>query len=187
MGGLLQRSLRSFQYGGWQACLRTAAATAWVSPSPYPRCAKSLRLPPNVQSLLSRQCLSGPSFNTIASTCGSSNGSPGRGQQARVFSSTMASTVGVGVSNIPDLSDITLSELAKDSVSVVWGELLELSRQPGMCDLGQGFPDYAGSSVARSAAAEAMTNPDMVCASTFLQSVCFSLHIPVRLYFVLWF
>lgn len=37
-----------------------------------------------------------------------------------------------------------------------------LARQPGVVNLGQGFPDYDGSKAARAAAAEAMTDPSKV-------------------------
>nr|AIT70227.1 aspartate aminotransferase [Dictyopteris undulata] len=62
---------------------------------------------------------------------------------------------------LPPLSEITTLELALDSAGPEWAELLELARQPGVCNLGQGYPDYEGSSVARAAAAEAMTKSDM--------------------------
>lgn len=62
----------------------------------------------------------------------------------------------------PPLSDLTVSELAADTSGPIWTELLTLARQPGVCNLGQGYPDYAGSKIAREAAAEVMMTPDMV-------------------------
>lgn len=62
----------------------------------------------------------------------------------------------------PALSVLTVAELAADSAGPIWNELLQLARQPGVCNLGQGYPDYAGSRVAREAAAEAMITSEMV-------------------------
>jgi N-succinyldiaminopimelate aminotransferase len=45
-------------------------------------------------------------------------------------------------------------------VAQVWNEVLALARQPGVLDLGQGWPDFGASSVARSAAADAITRDD---------------------------
>lgn len=64
---------------------------------------------------------------------------------------------------LPLLSELTCSELALDSAGPVWTELLALARQPGMCNLGQGYPDYEGSSVARAGAADAMMKSELVC------------------------
>nr|AIT70241.1 aspartate aminotransferase [Petalonia fascia] len=61
--------------------------------------------------------------------------------------------------SIPPLSDITLVEFANNTTGDIWNELLVLARQPGVVNLGQGFPDYDGSKVAREAAAEAMVDP----------------------------
>ena len=38
--------------------------------------------------------------------------------------------------------------------------MVALARQPGVLDLGQGWPDFGASSVARAAAAEAITRDD---------------------------
>ncbi|CAN0507332.1 unnamed protein product, partial [Laminaria digitata] len=62
---------------------------------------------------------------------------------------------------VPPLSDITLAEFRSDAQGALWDELMELSSQPGVCNLGLGFPDYAGSSLAREAAAAAMVEPTM--------------------------
>ncbi|CAM9461973.1 unnamed protein product, partial [Phaeothamnion confervicola] len=62
----------------------------------------------------------------------------------------------------PMLSKLVTSELENASGSgELWTELLELARKPGIVNLGQGFPDYEGSSVARRAAGEAMTSPEL--------------------------
>lgn len=45
---------------------------------------------------------------------------------------------------------------------MVRARLLVLARQPGVVNLGQGFPDYDGSKAAREAAAEAMIDPTKV-------------------------
>lgn len=63
---------------------------------------------------------------------------------------------------IPRLSDRTLAEFACNTTGDIWNELLVLARQPGVVNLGQGFPDYDGSKVAREAAAEAMVDPTKV-------------------------
>lgn len=63
---------------------------------------------------------------------------------------------------LPLLSELTCSELALDSAGPVWTELLALAKQPGMCNLGQGYPDYEGSSVARAGAADAMMKSELV-------------------------
>ena len=42
----------------------------------------------------------------------------------------------------------------------VWNEVLALARQPGVLDLGQGWPDFGASAVARAAAADAITRDD---------------------------
>lgn len=70
-----------------------------------------------------------------------------------------ASSAAVG---IPPLSDITLAEFECNTTGDIWNELLVLSRQPGVVNLGQGFPDYDGSKAAREAAAEAMVDPTKV-------------------------
>ncbi|CAM9206665.1 unnamed protein product [Ectocarpus sp. 6 AP-2014] len=59
----------------------------------------------------------------------------------------------------PPLSDLTLAEFECNTTGGIWNELLVLSRQPGVINLGQGFPDYDGSKAARTAAAETMTDP----------------------------
>lgn len=66
------------------------------------------------------------------------------------------------VAPIPPLSDMTLAEFRSNTSETIWNELLVLGRQPGVCNLGQGFPDYSGSRVAREAAAAAMVEPSMV-------------------------
>lgn len=63
---------------------------------------------------------------------------------------------------LPPLSDITLGEFACNTTGVIWNELLILARAPGVVNLGQGYPDYDGSTVAREAAAEAMIDPTKV-------------------------
>lgn len=63
---------------------------------------------------------------------------------------------------IPPLSDITLREFGCNTTGEIWNELLVLARQPGVVNLGQGYPDYDGSKVAREAAAEAMVDPTKV-------------------------
>lgn len=63
---------------------------------------------------------------------------------------------------IPALSSLTLAEFKLDTSGTIWSELLKLARQPGVCNLGQGMPDYAGSKVAREAASQAMIDPTMV-------------------------
>lgn len=63
---------------------------------------------------------------------------------------------------VPPLSDVTLAEFRSNTVEAIWNELLVLANQPGVCNLGQGFPDYEGSRVAREAAAAAMVEPTMV-------------------------
>ncbi|CAN0293546.1 unnamed protein product [Pylaiella littoralis] len=60
---------------------------------------------------------------------------------------------------IPPLSDITLAEFECNTTGDIWNELLVLARQPGVVNLGQGFPDYDGSKAAREAAADAMVDP----------------------------
>ena len=60
------------------------------------------------------------------------------------------------------LSKMTLSELSSDTSSAMWDEQVALASQPGVCNLGLGFPDYEGSRLAREAAAEAMVEPTMV-------------------------
>ncbi|CAN0569108.1 unnamed protein product, partial [Laminaria digitata] len=62
---------------------------------------------------------------------------------------------------VPPLSDITLAEFSVDSSTAMWDEQMALASQPGVCNLGLGFPDYAGSSLAREAAAAAMVEPSM--------------------------
>lgn len=71
---------------------------------------------------------------------------------------------------LPPLSDLTLAEFASDTAGTIWNELLILARQPGVCNLGQGFPDYAGSSVAREAATQAMMEPDKVRVLLFIHT-----------------
>lgn len=63
---------------------------------------------------------------------------------------------------IPPLSDITLAEFECNTTGDIWNELLVLARQPGVVNLGQGFPDYDGSKAAREAAADAMVDPTKV-------------------------
>ena len=63
---------------------------------------------------------------------------------------------------VPPLSDMTLAEFRSNTSETIWNELLVLGRQPGVCNLGQGFPDYSGSRVAREAAAAAMVEQSMV-------------------------
>lgn len=76
---------------------------------------------------------------------------------------SMKSSTSQGVNGgLPELSQLTNSELGLNSAGQAWNDLLTLARQPGVCNLGQGFPDYEGSSVARAAATEALTKPDMV-------------------------
>lgn len=77
---------------------------------------------------------------------------------------TMASITDLSSSRgaIPALSSLTQAEFKLDTFGTIWSELLTLAGQPGVCNLGQGFPDYAGSKVAREAAAQAMTDPTMV-------------------------
>lgn len=82
---------------------------------------------------------------------------------AASMSNTASSSLSNGAPAVPPLSDKTLAELSSDTVGAIWNELLVLSSQPGVCNLGQGFPDYAGSRVAREGAAAAMVEPDMVC------------------------
>lgn len=78
------------------------------------------------------------------------------------MSNTASSSTSSGTAAVPPLSHTTLAEFSSDTVGAIWNELLVLSGQPGVCNLGQGFPDYAGSRVAREAAAAAMTKPAMV-------------------------
>eukprot|EP00903_Cladosiphon_okamuranus_P015233 g14079.t1 len=59
----------------------------------------------------------------------------------------------------PPLSETTTLLLSGNSSGGIWTELLVLAQQPGVLNLGQGFPDYDGSRVAREAAAEAMVDP----------------------------
>ena len=47
------------------------------------------------------------------------------------------------------------------SAASVWAEVSQLGRQPGMINLGQGFPDFPGSKVAREAAAAALMSGDV--------------------------
>eukprot|EP00904_Undaria_pinnatifida_P001078 jgi/Undpi1/10971/HiC_scaffold_30.g13272.m1 len=77
------------------------------------------------------------------------------------MSNTASSSTSSGTAAVPPLSHTTLAEFSSDTVGAIWNELLVLSGQPGVCNLGQGFPDYAGSRVAREAAAAAMTKPAM--------------------------
>ena len=41
----------------------------------------------------------------------------------------------------------------------VWRTVNELAARPGMINMGQGFPDFAGNAVARAAAREALEDP----------------------------
>ena len=45
------------------------------------------------------------------------------------------------------------------SAASVWRTVNELAARPGMINMGQGFPDFAGSAVARAAAREALEDP----------------------------
>nr|AIT70216.1 aspartate aminotransferase [Desmarestia viridis] len=63
--------------------------------------------------------------------------------------------------DIPALSSLTQAEFKLDTAGTIWSELLALARQPGVCNLGQGYPDYDGSKVAREAASQAMLEPTM--------------------------
>lgn len=74
---------------------------------------------------------------------------------------SMSGKSGDGVA-IPPLSQTTLREFACNTTGEIWNELLVLARQPGVVNLGQGYPDYDGSKVAREAAAEAMVDPTKV-------------------------
>ena len=77
----------------------------------------------------------------------------------------MNAAAGRSASNVgtaPPLSDMTLAQFRLNTSETIWNDLVALARQPGVCDLGQGFPDYAGSRVAREAAAAAMVEPSMV-------------------------
>ncbi|CAM9239339.1 unnamed protein product, partial [Discosporangium mesarthrocarpum] len=65
----------------------------------------------------------------------------------------------VDSSSVPVLSQLITKELNRSTTGKVWNELLHLSRNPDVCNLGQGFPDYAGSSVAREAASTALLDP----------------------------
>ena len=44
------------------------------------------------------------------------------------------------------------------SASDTWTEINALAARPGMVNMGQGFPDFAGSQIARDAAAAAITD-----------------------------
>lgn len=63
---------------------------------------------------------------------------------------------------------MTLAEFRSNTSETIWNELLVLGMQPGVCNLGQGFPDYSGSRVAREAAAAAMVDPSMVSFAVLL-------------------
>lgn len=76
----------------------------------------------------------------------------------------MSGKSGDGVA-IPPLSGTTLREFSSNTTGDIWNELLVLARQPGVVNLGQGYPDYDGSKVAREAAAEAMMDPTKVILS----------------------
>lgn len=74
----------------------------------------------------------------------------------------MSGNSGDAAAVIPPLSKVTLAEFESDRVGGIWNELLVLARQPGVVNLGQGYPDYDGSKAAREAAAEAMMDPAKV-------------------------
>lgn len=63
---------------------------------------------------------------------------------------------------LPPLSGTTLAEFESNTKGDIWNELLVLARQPGVVNLGQGFPDYDGCKAAREAAADAMVDPSKV-------------------------
>ena len=82
-------------------------------------------------------------------------------------SSTDDTTSSTSVSNgttsaVPPLSDITLTELKSDISTAMWNEQMVLADQPGVCNLSLGYPDYAGSRLAREAAAAATVEPTLV-------------------------
>nr|AIT70212.1 aspartate aminotransferase [Sargassum integerrimum] len=72
----------------------------------------------------------------------------------------MTSNTVIENGGIPPLSDMIQEEFNLDKTGTIWKELLVLARQPGVCNLGQGYPDYNGHQVAREAAVQAMLDPD---------------------------
>mmetsp|Transcript_12610 Transcript_12610/g.31846 ORF Transcript_12610/g.31846 Transcript_12610/m.31846 type:complete len:331 (+) Transcript_12610:309-1301(+) len=52
------------------------------------------------------------------------------------------------------------NEIAAGGANKVWQEVSALARQPGVIDLGQGYPDFEGSAVARQSAIAALQDPD---------------------------
>lgn len=74
----------------------------------------------------------------------------------------MSGNSGDAAAVLPPLSEVTLAEFESNTTGDIWNELLVLARQPGVVNLGQGYPDYDGSKVAREAAAEAMVDPAKV-------------------------
>ena len=82
-----------------------------------------------------------------------SSGSAGR----RVCSAaTMADPPTPPLPPLPRFSARARLELGSRGASQVWNEIMALSRQPGVIDLGQGWPDVGASDAARSAAAAAV-------------------------------
>jgi len=63
---------------------------------------------------------------------------------------------------LPPVSKRCLAEIQAGGANKVWQEVTALARQPGNLDLGQGYPDFEGSSIAREAAVKALTDPELV-------------------------
>ncbi|CAM9481863.1 unnamed protein product [Chrysoparadoxa australica] len=78
-------------------------------------------------------------------------------------------------------SERVLGELRESGGNSAWNKLLKLSKEPGVVNLGQGFPNYQGSKVAREAAAAALTDSSLAAfnqysmpqgMNTLLDSIC---------------